>query len=377
MAREPQHRGEGAYVEDLWFRKDGAPKARNGVGKRWRVVTVAPDGGRETESFVRKGDAERHRDAINAALLSGSYVTEAAGRVTAAELYQQYLSHQLDGATKARRESAWATWVQPKWSRTQVRRVTRSGVKAWIVELGKQGAKPETVESAMDVLRGILQVAQDDKRVVENVARGHKLPARTASHRHYLTHQQVWQPAEVIDQRYRTLVLLLVYSGMRFGEAAALTVGDLDLLRRVVRIRQQVSEVRGRLNQTPTKGKRRRELLIPQFLVEPLSIACQGKKWSDQIFAAPKGGTLRLNSWRTRQWASAVEALTEADDSDFPPATPHDLRHTAASLAVSAGANVLAVQRMLGHQSAVLTPTPTATCYRKAWSPSQRVSTPP
>jgi integrase len=35
--------------------------------------------------------------------------------------------------------------------------------------------------------------------------------------------------------------------------------------------------------------------------------------------------------------------------------TPHDLRHTAASLAVSAGANVKAVQRMLGHASAAMT----------------------
>ena len=35
--------------------------------------------------------------------------------------------------------------------------------------------------------------------------------------------------------------------------------------------------------------------------------------------------------------------------------TPHDLRHTAASLAISAGANVKAVQRMLGHASASMT----------------------
>jgi integrase len=38
-----------------------------------------------------------------------------------------------------------------------------------------------------------------------------------------------------------------------------------------------------------------------------------------------------------------------------PRTTPHDLRHTAASLAVSAGANVKAVQRMLGHASAAMT----------------------
>ena len=39
----------------------------------------------------------------------------------------------------------------------------------------------------------------------------------------------------------------------------------------------------------------------------------------------------------------------------FPRITPHDLRHTAASLAVSAGANVKAVQKMLGHKSAAMT----------------------
>ena len=42
-------------------------------------------------------------------------------------------------------------------------------------------------------------------------------------------------------------------------------------------------------------------------------------------------------------------------DSEFPLITPHDLRHTAASLAVSAGANVKAIQKMLGHASAAMT----------------------
>lgn len=42
-------------------------------------------------------------------------------------------------------------------------------------------------------------------------------------------------------------------------------------------------------------------------------------------------------------------------DPAFPGLSPHDLRHTAASLAISAGANVKAVQRMLGHVSAAMT----------------------
>lgn len=49
-----------------------------------------------------------------------------------------------------------------------------------------------------------------------------------------------------------------------------------------------------------------------------------------------------------------MKRVTQADE-HFPRVTPHDLRHTAASLAISAGANVKAVQTMLGHASAAMT----------------------
>jgi len=56
------------------------------------------------------------------------------------------------------------------------------------------------------------------------------------------------------------------------------------------------------------------------------------------------------NRTARRCWLdSAATAIGE------PGLTPHELRHTAASLAVSAGANVKAVQRMLGHASAAIT----------------------
>ena len=52
--------------------------------------------------------------------------------------------------------------------------------------------------------------------------------------------------------------------------------------------------------------------------------------------------------------SGAVARCMKADET-FPRVTAHDLRHTAASLAVSAGANVKAVQKMLGHKSAAMT----------------------
>ncbi len=88
---------------------------------------------------------------------------------------------------------------------------------------------------------------------------------------------------------------------------------------------------------------------MPPDLLPALVDACRGKADDDLIFAAPKGGPIRLNNWRRRVFDPACRA---AGLVGF---TPHDLRHTAASLAVGAGANVKAVQQMLGHASAAMT----------------------
>jgi integrase len=72
------------------------------------------------------------------------------------------------------------------------------------------------------------------------------------------------------------------------------------------------------------------------------------------VFTDLRGGVLRNSNWRARVFDPAVAKCCKADES-FPSITPHDLRHTAASLAVSAGANVKAVQRMLGHAKASMT----------------------
>jgi integrase len=72
--------------------------------------------------------------------------------------------------------------------------------------------------------------------------------------------------------------------------------------------------------------------------------AAQGRAAATRVFTDLRGGMLCVSNYRTRVCAPAVAECRKADGT-FPVLTPHDLRHTAASLAVSAGANVKAVQR--------------------------------
>ena len=77
---------------------------------------------------------------------------------------------------------------------------------------------------------------------------------------------------------------------------------------------------------------------------------CEGKSRDDLLWSGNDGGGHLKRPHPTSGWFAKAVA-----ESGVPRTTPHDLRHTAASLAVSAGANVKAVQKMLGHASAAMT----------------------
>jgi site-specific recombinase XerD len=83
--------------------------------------------------------------------------------------------------------------------------------------------------------------------------------------------------------------------------------------------------------------------------VDELAPALASKDRDDLAFSSPTGGVLRNRNARAIWFDQAAAAIGQ------PGLTPHELRHTAASLAVSAGANVKAVQRMLGHASTAIT----------------------
>jgi integrase len=88
---------------------------------------------------------------------------------------------------------------------------------------------------------------------------------------------------------------------------------------------------------------------IPKFLADELDALKAGKGPKDLLFTGDRGGVLRNGNFRRDVFDHA------AREAGLDGLTPHELRHTAASLAVSAGANVKAVQRMLGHASAAMT----------------------
>ena len=164
----------------------------------------------------------------------------------------------------------------------------------------------------------------------------------------YLNHQQVADLAERCGP-YRTLVLTLAYTGIRWSEAAGLRVHRLDLLRRRIEVAEAVVDVNGRLVFGTPKNHQTRSVPVPRFLVDDLAAQLAGKAPAELAFTFLRGATLRVQSFR-RSYFDRASASAGLDG-----LVPHELRHTAASLAIGSGANVKAVQRMLGHVSASMT----------------------
>ena len=227
-----------------------------------------------------------------------------------------------------------------------------TAVQHWLAELGcgTDDTKPvgaAVVKRTHHVLSRILADAVRDNLIAKNPVAGLKLPRTSRKRPVYLTHQQVALLTAAADE-HGPMVLLLAYTGLRWGEAVGLRVRDLDLLRKRVTIVENAVQSGTSIHVGTPKAHKQRVVPLPPFLVPHLARQCEGKGRDDLLFGKD-GEHLRRPHPVSGWFAKAVTA------SGVPRATPHDLRHTAASLAISSGANVKAVQRMLGHASAAMT----------------------
>ncbi len=323
-------------------------------GTRWRVRYRTPDK-RQTDKrgFTTKREAETFAATIEVAKMRGEYVAPKLGKVTVGELGPLWLERQK-GHMKASGfrsyESAWRVHVEPRWGTTRISDIRFSDVQAWVSSTRRS---PVVVKLNHLVLRGILADAVKDRLLASNPAVGVKLPKQVRHENTYLTRDQLDLLAEE-SGRHRSLVLLLGAGGLRWSEAAALRVCDIDFFRRRITLHRNAVRVGREVVVGTLKSGKSRAVVLPQPVIDALAVTCEGKGRDDLLWSTRAGGYVRPQNNTTSWLAAAVRRCQQADPS-FPSITAHDLRHTAASLAISAGANPKVVQRMLGHASAAMT----------------------
>lgn len=335
-------------VDDRWVRKDKTRTPLYGKGKRWQAVWTE-NGAEKKQSFKTKDAALAHLTDIDHRQRSGTYTPTELGRVYVGALLDPWMDTlvHLEQSTMAATRSDVRATIRPYWAKKIVADITRADVQQWVMEMDKA---PRTVETIYGRFRNFLNWCVTEGRIKANPAAKINLPQGHKREHIFLTVGQVQDLTEAIGVFYEDLIWFLATTGLRFGEAAELRVRDLDLPRRRIMVSRSVTDVNGKMVVGPPKGRKSRSVPMTSFMVGRIAARVEGKARDALVFPAQRGGWIRSNNFKRRTYDPAVAAAKLPAD-----LWVHDLRHTAASLAVASGASVKSIQRMLGHASAALT----------------------
>lgn len=336
---------------------------------RYRVRYRKPDGTQtDKRGFHRKIDAENWAaEHVTIAKATNSYIDPQGGSRRFGELYKQWIAikkpfwkpSQLEST-----EASYRTHVQAKWENRRIGEISQAELQEWVSDLTSRRSA-SVVLRAKGIVNGVLKRAVKDRLIAENPCEGLELPRKPKrkERRVYLTIPQLVAFADeclnaiYIGDERRALVLLLGFCGLRWGEASDLRKEDVDVRERSLRIRSSIVWIKGKPVEGTPKSYEMRTLYMPLIVAEALAPILKRKKRGERVFSDPSGHPLHPQSASAVKgnrtwWPSALKRLGW-DTDDWP--SPHDLRHTAASIAVHAGANVKGLQRMLGHASASMT----------------------
>jgi integrase len=310
-----------------------------------------------TRVFERKGDAVAWEQDQRRRLRLGEWIDPRRGQVPLSVVAADWLRSRSSVKRRTREsdESAWRNYISPRFGNWPVGSITAAEVSSWVGSLVARGLAPSTATRALATLRSILAFAVADARVQHNVAASVRNPTSGRARREgqALTLDELETLTEACKGRYRDVVPVLALAGLRWGELAGLQVGDrVSVPGPGLRLRRAMlaGGGGGPLYVDTLKNNRARTVPLVVGLVPIVDRWSAGKAAGAWLFDAPEGGPLRESNWkRSVGWRAATVAAGLAGF------RVHDLRHTAASVWLGAGADPKVVQRVLGHATASMT----------------------
>jgi integrase len=321
---------------------------------RWQYIDERGQRRHRSQCFPTKKQAQDKLASVQHHLRAGSYVE------ASAELFGAFVTRYLATkrhawrrpATYTRMARAWATMGRDALQAVPLSKVTPSRIQALYDALSQRGYSPQSVQVFHAFLSGALDAAVREGALARNPARGLSLPTRTRTLPVTWNREQVSVfLAAVAPREDAALWAVFVYTGMRIGEVIALRWEDVDVSRGTLSVRrtasQDVNGKRAILDGAKTASSNRL-IVLPKPCLAALKWHRQITSGDAWVFAGDDGGPIAESTIRTHLDALILET-------GLPRITPHSFRHTAATLALSAGIHPKAVQEMLGHASIAMT----------------------
>lgn len=243
--------------------------------------------------------------------------------------------------------------------------VTRDHARELVATLKAAGNAPKTIKNVLVALSAIYEQAIEDGKPVQNPARKPAKLLKIQKNLIEVTEADVFNATEAATvlaacqtryPHYYPFVMTLFRTGMREGEACALQPDDLGLQSRHVLIQRNLASGLF-LEPSPKSGKSRMvdlaadlvPVLKNHLALREAEAALTGKPPSPWLFTTPDGDLIRSNNFRDRVWRPLLKEI------GLRYRKVHAIRHTYATLMILQGANLVYVQRQLGHSSIKIT----------------------
>jgi integrase len=249
----------------------------------------------------------------------------------------------------------------PRFGVQAIMTIDRAQVRELVQQLTADGVAAKTTHNVVRVLSAIFTQAIEDGLVAQN-------PARIPSKLVRITKCQGPVPVFTEDEerlilntakaqlpQYYAFILVLFRTGLREGEAVALRSDDLNLRDRYLVVQRNFTA--GRLADSPKSGRLRKvdltrdlvDVLRDHRALQQAAASLDETPLPPWLFTSPQGGMVRSNNFRDRVWRRLLASL------DLEYRTVHAIRHTFATRLIMAGANIVYVQRQLGHSTIQMT----------------------
>ncbi len=252
----------------------------------------------------------------------------------------------LRPSTRARDEGTYRNHVKPRFGNVPLSRIEHLDIREWVGELIAGGLAPASVQKCHQMMGKSLRASVAAWRLRFNAAEGVPLPRIEREEMRFLSPKEIDKLAAKIDPRYQHLVL-----SARVWRPADRGGGRPPVAQRAADPGAPRRRADGRggfrrviINPPKTKAGRRR-VPFPEVVGKAIAASTEPNPDPEAfVVPAPGGGPLRA-AWRQRVWGPAISAA------GMEGLRIHDLRHTAVSLWISAGASPLEVAKRAGHTS--------------------------
>lgn len=359
------------------------PRARTRAdgSTAWQVV-FRHDGRQTSETFHSRRDAARFaRDLETLGPATALDVLTAWQHATSAATVAEYAAEHVESLSGVqpgtrRRYGAYIRRDLGALGHLPLDAVTPDAVARWVNAMTATGASGKTIANKHGFLAAVFERAVARGDLPANPCAHTRLPRTVREPMTFLTHGEFARFLDCFEPRWQPLVLVLFGTGLRWSEATALRVGDVDLDAATVTVNRAWKDGPGRTLGPPKSARSRRTVTMPpevRAVVAPLCVRRPADAW---LFTNEAGGPVRHQTFHGGPWQAAVRVAngergpgpsttgrTRAPRRELAPLDPplgkrpriHDARHTCASWLLGGGAPMIVVQHHLGHESITTT----------------------